>query len=56
MTELILGTKKGLFIVDGSPESGFEVTTRAFAGEPVDYARRDPRTESMGLSRHEGSM
>ena len=44
MTELILGTKKGLFVVDGTPESGFEVTTRAFAGEPVDYARRDPRT------------
>ena len=44
MTELILGTKKGLFVVDGSPESGFDVTTRAFAGEPVDYARRDPRT------------
>jgi photosystem II stability/assembly factor-like uncharacterized protein len=44
VTELILGTKKGLFVVDGTPESGFEVTTRAFAGEPVDYARRDPRT------------
>src|SRR5437588_499729 len=44
MTELLVGTKKGLFLLDGQPESGFEIKTRAFAGEPVDFATRDPRT------------
>lgn len=44
MTELLLGTKKGLFVLHGDPRGGFEVTTRAFAGEPVDYAIRDPRS------------
>jgi photosystem II stability/assembly factor-like uncharacterized protein len=44
MTELVLGTKKGLFVLDGGPERGFEVSARAFAGEPVDFAARDPRT------------
>ena len=41
MTELLVGTKKGLFVLDG--EGGeFAVRSRAFAGEPVDYAMRDP--------------
>lgn len=44
MTEIVLGTKKGLFVLDGAAESGFAVLGRAFAGEPVDYATRDPRT------------
>ncbi len=44
MTELVLGTKKGLFILNGGPDSGFEVGARAFAGEPVDFAMRDART------------
>jgi hypothetical protein len=44
MTELIVGTKKGLFVLEGEPGAGFELTARAFAGEPVDYAMRDPRT------------
>src|SRR5436305_12551851 len=44
MTELLVGTKKGLFLLDGQPESGFEIKTRAFAGEPVDFATRDPRS------------
>ena len=44
MTELLVGTKKGLFLLDGQPESGFEIKTRACAGEPVDFATRDPRT------------
>jgi hypothetical protein len=47
MTELVVGTKKGLFVLHGGSDSGFEVVTRAFAGEPVDYARRDPRTGRM---------
>jgi hypothetical protein len=44
MTELVVGTKKGLFLLEGDPGSGFEIKTRAFAGEPVDYATRDRRT------------
>jgi photosystem II stability/assembly factor-like uncharacterized protein len=44
LTELVVGTKKGLFLLEGEPESGFEIITRAFAGEPVDYATRDPRS------------
>jgi photosystem II stability/assembly factor-like uncharacterized protein len=44
VTELLVGTKKGLFVLEGEPGSRFEITTRAFAGEPVDYATRDPRT------------
>jgi photosystem II stability/assembly factor-like uncharacterized protein len=44
MTELLVGTKKGLFALQSDPESSFEVVARAFAGEPVDYAMRDPRS------------
>ena len=44
MTELLVGTKKGLFVLAGEPGSPFEVKARAFAGEPVEYAMRDPRT------------
>jgi photosystem II stability/assembly factor-like uncharacterized protein len=44
MTELMLGTKKGLFVLTGEPGASFEVSARAFAGEPVEYAIRDPRT------------
>lgn len=44
MTELVLGTKKGLFVLAGGLDGGFEVSARAFPGEPVDYATRDPRS------------
>jgi photosystem II stability/assembly factor-like uncharacterized protein len=44
MTELVVGTKKGLFVLEGEPGEPFVVTARAFAGEPVDYACRDQRT------------
>jgi hypothetical protein len=44
MTQLLIGTKKGLFVLDGDVDSGFEVSTRAFAGDPVEYAMRDDRT------------
>jgi len=42
VSELLVGTKKGLFALEGSPGEGFDVTARAFAGEPVEYAVRDP--------------
>ncbi|MGH2859390.1 MAG: WD40/YVTN/BNR-like repeat-containing protein [Solirubrobacteraceae bacterium] len=44
MTELLVGTKKGLFVLEGEPGEGFEITARAFAGEPVDFATRDRRS------------
>jgi photosystem II stability/assembly factor-like uncharacterized protein len=44
MTELLVGTKKGLFVLEGEPGSPFEPTARAFAGDPVEYAVRDPRS------------
>jgi hypothetical protein len=44
MTELLVGTKKGLFLLQGEPEFGFEIKTRAFAGQPVDFVTRDPRS------------
>ena len=44
MTELLVGTKKGLFVLEGAPGKPFAVTARAFAGEPVEYAMRDPRS------------
>jgi hypothetical protein len=42
MTELLVGTKKGLFVLEGEPGGAFEITARAFAGQPVEYAMRDP--------------
>jgi photosystem II stability/assembly factor-like uncharacterized protein len=44
MTELLVGTKKGLFALEGEPGGAFAVGARAFAGEPVEYAMRDPRS------------
>ena len=44
VTELLVGTKKGLFVLEGEPGGRFEVRARAFAGQPVDYAMRDRRT------------
>jgi photosystem II stability/assembly factor-like uncharacterized protein len=44
MTELLVGTKKGLFALEGDAGDGFAVTARAFAGQPVDFATRDPRS------------
>ena len=44
MTELLVGTKKGLFVLEGEPGGEFEVKARAFDGEPVEYAMRDPRS------------
>jgi photosystem II stability/assembly factor-like uncharacterized protein len=44
MTELLVGTKKGLFVLEGEPGGRFEIRARAFEGQPVDYATRDPRS------------
>lgn len=50
MTELLLGTKKGLFVLTGKPGAGYEVTARAFPGEQVEYAMRDPRSGRLFAS------
>jgi hypothetical protein len=50
MTELLVGTRKGLFVLEGEPGSLFEVTARAFVGEPVEYALRDPRSGRVLVS------
>src|SRR6188472_4047004 len=42
MTELLVGTKKGLLVLEGEPGGEFEVTARAFAVVPVAYAMREP--------------
>jgi hypothetical protein len=44
MTELLVGTRKGLFALAGDPGGPFEIGGRAFAGENVEYALRDPRS------------
>ncbi len=44
MTELLVGTKKGLFLLERETGSGFEIKARAFAGQPVDFATRDARS------------
>jgi len=41
MTELLVGTRKGLFVLESAPGSDFQIVTRAFEGEPVDYAMRE---------------
>ena len=43
MTQLLVGTKKGLFALEGG-DGDFEITSRAFAGEPVEFAMRDERS------------
>ena len=48
MTELLVGTKKGLFALHGD-DGTFEITARAFAGEPVRV--RDPRFQERPLPR-----
>jgi photosystem II stability/assembly factor-like uncharacterized protein len=44
MTELLVGTKKGLFVLRGEPGGPLDIAARAFAGEPVEFATRDPRS------------
>ncbi len=44
MTELLVGTRKGLFVLAGDGDGPFAIATRAFVGEPVDYAIREPAT------------
>jgi hypothetical protein len=44
MTELLVGTRKGLFVLRGDPGEPFSVAHRVFAGDVAEFAVRDPRT------------
>jgi hypothetical protein len=44
MTELLVGTRKGLFALEGDAGGPFDVVARAFPGETVEYAMRDPHS------------
>ena len=44
MTEVLVGTKKGLFVLHGEAGNPFEIAARAFPGDVVEFAIRDPRT------------
>lgn len=41
MTELLVGSKKGLFVLRGDPPGPLDVVHRLFPGEVVEYAIRD---------------
>jgi molybdopterin converting factor small subunit/photosystem II stability/assembly factor-like uncharacterized protein len=42
--ELLVGTRKGLFVLRGPHGGEMDIATRKFAGEVVEYAMRDDRT------------
>jgi hypothetical protein len=42
--EVLAGTRKGLFVLRGPRGGRLRLAARVFAGQPVEYAVRDPRT------------
>ena len=52
MTELLVGTKKGLVVLRGSRGGDMEIATRSFPGEVVEYAIRDSAQRSLLRQRH----
>ncbi len=42
--EVLVGTRKGLFVLRGERGRPMEVAARRFTGQTVEYATRDPRT------------
>ncbi len=42
--EVLAGTRKGLFVLRGPRGGRLRLAARVFAGQPVEYAARDPRT------------
>jgi len=44
VTELLVGTRKGLFVLRGDLGGPFEIAHRAFEGTTIEYAIRDPRS------------
>jgi len=54
--EILVGTKKGLFVLRGPRSGPMRVLTRQFAGQVVEYAMRDPRTGSYIASATHGQF
>jgi hypothetical protein len=44
MRELLVGTRKGLFVLRGDGDKPYDVAARAFEGQVVEYAMRDARS------------
>jgi photosystem II stability/assembly factor-like uncharacterized protein len=44
MTELLVGTRKGLFVLRQARGGAFEIANRSFPGEVVEFATRDRRS------------
>ena len=44
MTEVLVGTKKGLFVLRGEPGGEFDIAHWTFPGDVVEFATRDPRS------------
>jgi photosystem II stability/assembly factor-like uncharacterized protein len=42
--ELLIGTRKGLYVLRGPRGGPMEIATRRFSGQTVEYAIRDPRS------------
>ena len=42
--ELLVGTRKGLFVIEGQAGDEFQIKARSFAGSTVEFALRDRRT------------
>ncbi len=55
-TELLVGTRKGLFVLRGPRGGRSDIMTRAFAGQVVEYAIRDPRTGTYYASVTQGQF
>lgn len=50
VAELLVGTKKGLFVLQGPRGGPMEVVHRKFSGQPVEFAIRDRRTKTYYAS------
>src|SRR5688572_1278889 len=45
-TEILVGTRKGLFVMRGDRQGPLEIASRHFVEMPVDFAGYDPRTNT----------
>ena len=54
MRDLLVGTKKGLFVLRGEAGAPLRIAHRLFAGEVVEYAMRDPRSGRVFVSATSG--
>ncbi len=48
--ELLVGTRKGLFVLRGDPNDGFDIAGRAFEGQTVEYAVGVPASNNYYAS------